>query len=180
VLGECASRPAEIGLEAAILAALHERLPAALVPSALVELAALPLTPNGKLDRKALPARGERARAPAFEDAAPPKGALEERLAGVWRDLLGTPSVPRDVNFFDLGANSLLMLEASARLSSQLMREVSLVTLFRFPSVASLASHLAEDGEGAESGALASSRARGERRRDARERRAALASSVGS
>ncbi|HKC24234.1 MAG TPA: MupA/Atu3671 family FMN-dependent luciferase-like monooxygenase, partial [Thermoanaerobaculia bacterium] len=181
-LQSCASRPSSgDGLEAAALAALRERLPAPLVPSAVVVLPRLPLTPNGKLDRKALPAPEPRREDTAA--GAPPEGEVEERIAAVWRDLLGVSEVARDVNFFDLGANSLLMLEATGRLAAALSRETSLVEMFRFPSVKALAEHFGRSdaqNDGDEAGAVAKSQARGERRREARERRASATPTAAS
>jgi amino acid adenylation domain-containing protein len=95
--------------------ALRERLarvlPDYMVPSAIVTLAALPLTPNGKLDRSALPApTAERA------DREAPVGALEQRLAAIWAEVLSVSEVGRNDNFFALGGDSILALQIVARL----------------------------------------------------------------
>ncbi len=119
--------------------ALRERLPAAMVPSAFVLLAAFPLTPNGKVDRKALPAP-----APVSVGAPPEegRGALEEAVAGIWCEVLGVPRVGSEENFFDLGGHSLLLPRLQARLRDRLGREVPLLDLLTYTTVGSLARHL--------------------------------------
>ncbi|WP_142279029.1 non-ribosomal peptide synthetase, partial [Mycobacterium sherrisii] len=92
-------------------AALAERLPPYLVPSALVLLDSLPLTVNGKLDTRALPApdygNTEHYRAPA--------GELEETLATIYAQVLGLGRVGVDDSFFDLGGDSILSMQVVAR-----------------------------------------------------------------
>ena len=97
---------------AALRARLAASLPDYMVPAAIMVIAALPLGPGGKLDRSALPAP-EPERAAAGE---PPRGAAEEALAAVWREVLGLPQVGRDDNFFELGGDSILSLQIVARL----------------------------------------------------------------
>ena len=96
---------------AGIRAALAERLPAYMVPVAVVVLEALPLTVNGKLDTRALPAPdygdGDRYRAPA--------DAVEEILAGIYAQILGLERVGVDDSFFDLGGDSILSMQVVAR-----------------------------------------------------------------
>src|SRR5262249_2323453 len=90
---------------------LRCRLPAHLLPDAVVLLGALPRTPSGKLDRKALPPP---------ERTGPlgpaPRTPAEEVVAGAWREVLGVGAVGRDDNFFDLGGHSLLAARVMARL----------------------------------------------------------------
>ena len=132
----------------------RSKLPEYMVPSAFVELPEWPLSPTGKLDRKALPppsaAAPVRAAAqtPAEETSAPSRSnALEQAIGRVWREIIGLEAVdPRD-NFFEVGGHSLLMALVRQRLVEELGREIPLVDLFRFPTVRSLAEHLAPKEE---------------------------------
>jgi acyl carrier protein len=72
-------------------------------------------------------------------------------------------------NFFDLGANSLSMMRANARLRDVLQRDLPLVDLFRYPSVNALAAHLAQATD--DTVVLDQSRQRGQGRIDALRRR---------
>ncbi|MCG1048865.1 hypothetical protein, partial [Mycetohabitans sp. B6] len=74
-------------LASTLRAHVSARLPEYMVPSAFVRLDAWPLTPNGKLDRRALPAPDDEARAHQAYEA--PQGELETTLAAIWAELLG-------------------------------------------------------------------------------------------
>lgn len=125
--------------EAALRAVLARQLPAAAVPVRILSLDALPLLPSGKADRRALPAPE------APRPASPADGALLHRaIAGVWGDLLGRAIDP-EANLFEMGAHSLLVPRALIAIEAATGRRVSSVDLFRFPSVAALARHLAGD-----------------------------------
>jgi amino acid adenylation domain-containing protein len=122
-----------------VRAALRAELPAYMVPSAFVALDALPMTPSGKVDRRALPAPRS-AEAPA---GGAPLSQREHAVAAVWGEVLGTDAVGPDENFFDLGGNSLLLIRLAARLKEALGSTATAVDLFRFPTVRTLAAHLA-------------------------------------
>jgi natural product biosynthesis luciferase-like monooxygenase protein len=125
---------------------LRQGLPEYMIPATFVVLDAFPLTPNGKIDRRALPEPEQRAAAATAAYVAPTND-LELQIADIWRDLLAIERVGRQDNIFDLGANSLLTMQANSRLSSVLGRKVSLVSMFRYPTVESLAAHLDENGQ---------------------------------
>jgi amino acid adenylation domain-containing protein/non-ribosomal peptide synthase protein (TIGR01720 family) len=100
------------GLADELRAEAGRRLPAYLVPSAIVVVDAFPLTPNGKLDRRALPAP------PTPEpcaDAAPPDTPAEQAIAAVWAEVLGLAEVGIEDNFFALGGDSIVSLQVVAR-----------------------------------------------------------------
>ncbi|ARL05718.1 non-ribosomal peptide synthetase [Burkholderia pseudomallei] len=125
---------------AALRAQAAQHLPSYMVPSAYVRLDAWPLTPNGKLDRRALPAPADDAYARAEYEA--PRGAKEEALAAIWRELLHVERVSRHDNFFELGGHSLLAVQLVSRLRQALSVEVALSTVFDAPVLSALASRL--------------------------------------
>ncbi|WP_225099520.1 amino acid adenylation domain-containing protein [Streptomyces sp. CoH27] len=138
------------------------RLPAYMLPGAVVPLPRLPRTPNGKLDRRALPAPG--AGPVAVPAGALPEGGPEERIAAVWQDVLGVPSVPVDVNFFEAGGDSLRLTRVVARIRADLGHEVSRLDMLRYPTVRALARHLADGAGGAGDAVPAVPRARADGR----------------
>ncbi|GAB1816265.1 hypothetical protein MUNTM_53090 [Mycobacterium sp. MUNTM1] len=126
---------------AAARAHLGERLPAYMVPAAVVAVRALPLTVNGKLDTRALPV-------PEYRDAAyrAPGNAVEEILAGVYAQVLGLDRVGVDDSFFDLGGDSLSAMRLVAIVNKTLRTRLTVRTLFNTPTVAQLAPQVRESG----------------------------------
>jgi amino acid adenylation domain-containing protein len=148
---------------------LRETMPEYMVPSAVVRIEAMPLTPNGKVDRNALPApEGERQSEEAF---VAPQTETEQRLAAIWRDVLRIEQVGANDNFFDLGGHSLLVVQLHARIREALGVELTVLDLFRHPTVASLARHLSAGDRGEAHAGISDARDRARRQRAAAARR---------
>ncbi len=133
--------------------ALAERLPAYMVPAAVVAMEALPLTVSGKLDKRALPA-------PEYQDAGDsyraPASATEEILADIFAQVLGLEQVGADNSFFELGGDSILSMQvvARARAAGVLCRprdilvEQTVARLARVVRVADGQAHVVDEGVG--------------------------------
>jgi len=121
---------------------LRERLPDYMIPAVYIDLAALPLTPNGKTHYRALPAPD--AAALAVETYLPPRNALEEVLAGLWKDTLGVEQVGVTDNFFTLGGHSLIAAQILAWLRQAFKVNITLRSLFAATTVEELARVLTE------------------------------------
>jgi amino acid adenylation domain-containing protein len=82
----------------------------------------------------------------------PPADDLEQRIAGMFEELLGIAPVGSMDQFFEMGGNSLLGLQLLSRIKSNLGAEVRLEWLFEASSVADLAElvRLIEEEGGAE------------------------------
>jgi acyl-CoA synthetase (AMP-forming)/AMP-acid ligase II/acyl carrier protein len=108
-----------------------------MVPSAFVVLEHVPLSPNGKVDRKALP-KPEIGQG-AVRKVVLPRNDLEEKICTVWQEVLGVPGVSVNDNFFEIGGHSLKAMQVVFRLQRELGFEMSLLDMFKTPTVAELA-----------------------------------------
>jgi natural product biosynthesis luciferase-like monooxygenase protein len=142
---------------------LAARLPDFMIPAHLLALASLPRTPNGKVDRAALPRPEGVAIVVDHAPFVAPGEGMEELIAAVWRDVLKLPSVGVRDNFFDLGGHSLLAVQLHRRLREAIGRALPLTDIFRFPTIAALAAHLATPGEDGAAAAQGTARAAGRR-----------------
>jgi nonribosomal peptide synthetase CepB len=98
-------------LTAALRELAAERLPEYMMPAAFVSLDRMPLTPNGKLDHRAL-------QAPDFagmSSGRDPRTAVEARLCALFAEVLGLARVGADDSFFELGGDSIMSMQLSAR-----------------------------------------------------------------
>jgi len=126
---------------AELRAYLEQKLPPYMLPSALMSLDVLPLSPNGKLDRGALPSPvPEQTTLP--HNASGTKTELEQKIAAVWGKVLGLQEVGLEVNFFDIGGDSLSLLEVHAELQKAVDCQIQVVDLFDYTTVRGLAQKL--------------------------------------
>ena len=125
---------------------LGEKLPAYMIPAAFMELNEIPLTRNGKLDRDALPLP-DQTRPELASNFVAPRNAVEEVLAGICAELLLIEQVGVYDNFFELGGHSLLATRLISQLRETFYIELSLINLFREPTVAGIARALQAKAE---------------------------------
>ena len=134
---------------------VREKLPEAMVPGRVIEIAELPLTANGKIDRKRL-AQVEGKELRVAEHGVGPRTEMERYLAEVWQEFLQIDKVGVEDNFFDLGGHSLMIVQIHARVAGRFRERIRVVDFFTYPTIAALAQYLERppDDSGLEMAAL--------------------------
>jgi len=132
-------------------------LPSFMVPQEFAVHALLPLTASGKIDRRRL-AHEDAQTAIVWNDDAP----LAERIASLWRQLLGVAHLGMNANLFDHGARSLTVVQALTELRRR-NHVLSVAQVYEHPTIAAQVSLLSEP----KAAAVATDDGRGERQRAA-------------
>lgn len=121
---------------------IQQKLPNYMMPQAFVILDALPLTPNGKVDRRALPSPNSIVRTSSLDSLEMPQTKTEQLIADVWQKNLQIEKVALDDNFFDLGGNSLRLVQVREQLQTIFTKELSIVEMFQYSTVRALGQYL--------------------------------------
>jgi len=120
---------------------LAQRVPAYMTPALIRPIVEVPLTPNGKLDRRRLL---ERAREePSLGPREGSSDALEAQVAAIWRSVLQRADIPMDVDFRDLGGDSLSTMNLALEVEQAFGRLPSIDELAPPLTVHTLAQRLA-------------------------------------
>lgn len=115
------------------------RLTPTKVPSRIVIVAEIPKGPTGKVQRIGL---HEKLSSLLNAEFTAPCSLLEELLSSIWAEVLKLDRVGIDDNFFQLGGDSLRATLAVVRIQDRLCVELSATSLFRDPTIASLAKRI--------------------------------------
>lgn len=103
----------------------------------------MPLTVEGQIDRAALPALvSKHAKSSAAPSA--PQTEAERKIAAIWQELLHVDKVSTQDNFFDLGGDSLLLVQFHNRLQAAFGRDLPVVEMFKYPTINALADYLSQ------------------------------------
>ncbi|WP_113675579.1 non-ribosomal peptide synthetase [Vallitalea guaymasensis] len=121
---------------------LIKKLPFYMIPTSFIIMDELPLTPNGKIDRVALGKTCEnnktRPRVPLNNELTP----VGNTIINIWKEIFHLEDIHPYDNFFDLGGDSLLIVQVHSQLEERLGMNIKVVDLFRYPTVDSLAGYL--------------------------------------
>jgi malonyl CoA-acyl carrier protein transacylase len=123
---------------------LKSSLPEYMIPTTWVTLEKMPLNANGKIDRKSLP-KPEKSRPELKTRLVLATKDIEKRIAEIWQDLLQLEIVGTQDNFYELGGNSLLLIQLNRQLKQTLNLDIPVVKLFQYPTISSLTEYLEQD-----------------------------------
>ncbi|KAJ6439257.1 hypothetical protein O9K51_07142 [Purpureocillium lavendulum] len=136
-----------VALDAMLRPWLARCLPPYMMPAFFVELEAFPLTPNNKIDRKALPSPFSEQKLgtspnSSFETVTGSVAELERRIMAIWARALDHESISTKDNFFQVGGNSIRIVQVQAELEKLLCRPISTAKLFEYYTIETLAAYL--------------------------------------
>lgn len=112
---------------------LAKSLPYYMIPAYFIRMVSLPLTHNGKVDRNALPEPDIWANKVKIYTA--PKNDTEERMAHIWKEVLGIGRISMEDNFFDLGGHSLKANILAFKIHKEFNIEIPIAEIFANPTV---------------------------------------------
>ena len=125
---------------------LAKKLPDCMIPNAFVAVGSLPTSANGKIDLRTLKAMPE-CRPKLQTSYVAPRANLEQQIADMWQKVLHLDKIGVHDNFFDLGGHSILLMQLHGHLEALLKQRIPILELFEYPTVGSLAAHLAQKAE---------------------------------
>jgi len=143
---------------------LAQHLPEYMIPANIIFIDELPLNVNGKVDIFKLNSH-EVKEGIVERQRYLPQTETEKTIAEVWKKILERDEVGIDDNFFDIGGHSLYLMQVHSSLKECIGKELSVVDLFRYPTIRLLAEYIVRDEDTECNDIVEKSRERAKRQR---------------
>lgn len=115
---------------------LKKKLPLYMVPTHFRNLEKLPVTATGKVDRKMLESKDL-----SFNEKqilVAPKNKVEKKMLEIWEKCLSYPVISTDINFFEIGGNSIKATQILSSIFKELECNIALKDIFNNPTIIEL------------------------------------------
>ncbi|NDI34210.1 non-ribosomal peptide synthetase [Chengkuizengella sediminis] len=117
---------------------LSDKLPHYMIPTSFYKIDTIPKTSNGKLDKKRLIQCKDRLNEEILDDESFISES-EQKIKQVWMEVLEVEKVGIHDQFFDVGGNSILLMQLHSQLEKRFNWGTNIVDLFNHPTIAKLA-----------------------------------------
>lgn len=106
-------------------------VPEYMIPKFVFIMDSIPMTANGKIDRKELLKYVTNLKESKGKNL--PKGELDKKLAGLWKQILKVSDIYMEDDFYLLGGDSLMAVRLKNAIKKDLGYDISLETIFKNP-----------------------------------------------
>ncbi|CDZ24038.1 hypothetical protein CCDG5_0919 [[Clostridium] cellulosi] len=119
---------------------LSKSLPEYMIPAKFVKLDTIPLSPNGKVDRRALPEPSDTL--DIGEKYVKPESKIESEIEKAWEEVLGIKNIGTNLNFFEIGGDSMKIINLHSKLDKLYPGILTVTDLFSYPSISKQAAYI--------------------------------------
>ena len=119
---------------------LEKELPKYMLPAKYIQVEEMPLTFNGKKDYKSLPEPKEEDR-----EVIMPKNDIEWQIYDIWEEVLGHQNFGVTDNFFEVGGNSIRLMNVLGKLEKLYPKKFTVASLFAYTSIADIAEFISSE-----------------------------------
>lgn len=125
--------------------ALGSELPKYMIPSFIHDVVEIPKLPNGKIDFNSLQENTQKKAVNTdgthfnTQSKKQDKSDVEASIFKIWSEVIGHEDFSLTDNFFDAGGHSVLFLKIKERLDKMLSMDFSIIELYQYPNIKSLA-----------------------------------------
>ena len=122
-----------------------------MVPKKIYLIDKFPLNRNGKVDKEKL-RKMDLHTVFDFDENQQPTNKIEAVITTLFSELLNESHISTDHNFFDLGVDSLMVVEACAQLNRRIpiKKKIEEIDFFTHPTIKLLAKYIADNNENKE------------------------------